>query len=140
MSPQVVEHVRRPSSSPSTLHSHSFRSMIEGAQSEVGKYDEKEQVNDVVIGVLLVEPDERSPIAKDEEKRLVRKLDRRIMPMLCILYLLSALDRANLGNARLQGLPRDVLHGDPTGALFDWANSAFYFSYVRTLLSPSCPS
>ncbi|TBU42195.1 MFS general substrate transporter [Dichomitus squalens] len=118
--------------------------MIEGAQSEVGKYDEKEQVNKVVIGVLLVEPDERSPIAKDEEKRLVRKLDRRIMPMLCILYLLSALDRANLGNARLQGLPRDVLHGDPTGALFDWANSAFYFSYVFFLvpvliLSKLCP-
>ena len=41
-----------------------------------------------------------------------------------------ALDRTNLGNARLQGLPQDVLHGDPTGVLFDWANSAFYFSYV----------
>lgn len=40
------------------------------------------------------------------------------------------LDRINLGNARLQGLPRDVLHGDPTGVLFDWVTSAFYFSYV----------
>ena len=40
------------------------------------------------------------------------------------------LDRTNLGNARLQGLPEHVLGGDPTGVLFDWANSAFFFSYV----------
>ncbi len=44
------------------------------------------------------------------------------------------LDRTNLGNARLQGLPQDVLHGDPTGVLFDWVNSAFFFSYVSTVL------
>lgn len=40
------------------------------------------------------------------------------------------LDRSNLGNARLQGLPEDILGGDKTGALFDWVNSAFFFSYV----------
>lgn len=35
-----------------------------------------------------------------------------------------------MGNARLQGLPQETLNGDPTGVLFDWVNSAFYFSYV----------
>lgn len=40
------------------------------------------------------------------------------------------LDRTNLGNARLQGLPQDALGGDNTGILFDWVNSAFFFSYV----------
>ena len=40
------------------------------------------------------------------------------------------LDRSNLGNARLQGLPQDTLGGDPTGTLFDWLNSSFFFSYV----------
>jgi hypothetical protein len=40
------------------------------------------------------------------------------------------LDRSNLGNARLQGLPEDILGGDPTGVLFDWVNSAFFFTYV----------
>jgi len=43
------------------------------------------------------------------------------------------LDRSNLGNARLQGLPADVLGGDESGELFDWINSAFFFSYVRSL-------
>ncbi|KAF9010080.1 major facilitator superfamily domain-containing protein [Cyathus striatus] len=40
------------------------------------------------------------------------------------------LDRSNLGNARLQGLPEDVLGGDKTGVLFDWVNSVFFFSYI----------
>ncbi|KAG8705777.1 hypothetical protein FRC08_001456 [Ceratobasidium sp. 394] len=64
------------------------------------------------------------------EKRLVRKLDMTIMPLTCALYLLAYLDRSNLGNARLQGLPEDVLGGDPTGARFDWVSSMFYLSYI----------
>ncbi|THH23187.1 hypothetical protein EUX98_g7988 [Antrodiella citrinella] len=68
--------------------------------------------------------------ATPEERRLVRKLDMRIMPIACVMYLFAYLDRTNLGNARLQGLPQDTLHGDPTGVLFDWVNSAFFFSYI----------
>ncbi|KAL6306376.1 MFS general substrate transporter [Sparassis latifolia] len=79
-----------------------------------------------------------------EEKRLVRRFDARIMPIACILYLFAYLDRTNLGNARLQGLPKDVLHGDRTGVLFDWVNSAFFFSYIlcqvpATIVSKLCP-
>ncbi|KAI9459795.1 major facilitator superfamily domain-containing protein [Boletus coccyginus] len=66
----------------------------------------------------------------EEEKRLVRKIDMRILPITCLLYLFAYLDRSNLGNARLQGLPQETLNGDPTGVLFDWVNSAFYFSYI----------
>jgi hypothetical protein len=85
-----------------------------------------------------------------EERRLVHKLDRRILPIACLMYLFacqydishflpwslqliattSDLDRTNLGNARLQGLAKDVLGGDPTGTRFDWVNSSFFFSYV----------
>ncbi|THH00323.1 hypothetical protein EW145_g7104 [Phellinidium pouzarii] len=65
-----------------------------------------------------------------EERRLVRKLDMRILPIACLMYLFAFLDRSNLGNARLQGLPQDALHGDPTGVLFDWINSGFFFSYI----------
>ncbi|KAJ8081895.1 hypothetical protein PM082_007741 [Marasmius tenuissimus] len=65
-----------------------------------------------------------------EEKKLVRKLDRRILPMVCLLYLFAYLDRTNLGNARLQHIDRDILDGDPTGQLYDWVNSAFFFSYI----------
>ncbi|EGO03746.1 hypothetical protein SERLA73DRAFT_175369 [Serpula lacrymans var. lacrymans S7.3] len=65
-----------------------------------------------------------------EEKRLLRKLDRRILPITCLLYLFAYLDRSNLGNARLQGLPEDVLGGDPTGELFATVYSAFFITYI----------
>ncbi|EIN08338.1 MFS general substrate transporter [Punctularia strigosozonata HHB-11173 SS5] len=67
---------------------------------------------------------------EEEEKHLVRKIDARILPIACAMYLFAFLDRGNLGNARLQGLPQDTLGGDPTGVKFDWVNSAFYFSYI----------
>ncbi|TFK71297.1 MFS general substrate transporter [Pluteus cervinus] len=66
----------------------------------------------------------------EAERKLVRKLDYRIPPILCLLYFFAFLDRSNLGNARLQGLPEDVLGGDPTGTLYAWIFSAFFFSYV----------
>ncbi|KAG7448801.1 MFS general substrate transporter [Guyanagaster necrorhizus] len=69
-------------------------------------------------------------VLRTEERRLVRRLDGRILPLACLLYLFAYLDRSNLGNARLQGLPQDILNGDPTGVLFDWITSAFYFSYI----------
>jgi hypothetical protein len=95
----------------------------------------------------------------EEERRLVRKLDTRILPIACLMYLFaceylhlicvynvltlfflrpcSDLDRSNLGNARLQGLPDDILDGDPSGKKFDWVNSIFFFSYVRVELCRS---
>lgn len=80
----------------------------------------------------------------EEEKQLVRKLDRRILPFVCLLYLFAYLDRTNLGNARLQGLPQEILNSDPTGVLFDWISSAFFFSYIlcqvpATILSKLVP-
>ena len=43
-----------------------------------------------------------------ETKKLLRKIDRTLLPFLALLYLLSFLDRANIGNARLAGLEKDL--------------------------------
>lgn len=42
------------------------------------------------------------------EKALLRKLDYRLLPPLTLLYLLSFLDRSNVGNARLEGMTTDI--------------------------------
>lgn len=39
-----------------------------------------------------------------DEKKLLLKMDLHIVPMLAILYLLSFLDRGNIGNANIEGL------------------------------------
>ena len=41
-------------------------------------------------------------------KRLLRKIDRHVLPPLVILYLMSFLDRTNIGNARLAHLEDDL--------------------------------
>lgn len=43
-----------------------------------------------------------------ETKRLLRKLDLTILPLVSVMYLLSFLDRSNIGNARLAGLEKDL--------------------------------
>ncbi|KAF8868773.1 MFS general substrate transporter [Mucidula mucida] len=42
------------------------------------------------------------------ERRAVRKLDCAILPIMTMFYLLSFLDRANIGNARIAGLQADL--------------------------------
>ncbi|GAA5905619.1 uncharacterized protein JCM6883_005388 [Sporobolomyces salmoneus] len=62
----------------------------------------------------------------EEEKKLYRKIDRRIMPILALLYLLSFMDRSNIGNARLNGLEAD-LNMDSTQ--YNLAVSCFFITY-----------
>jgi hypothetical protein len=50
-----------------------------------------------------------------------------------LVYLLGYLDRSNLGNARIMGLPNDILNGDPTGVQYALVNTSFYLC-----VPPSC--
>lgn len=43
-----------------------------------------------------------------DRKKLLRKLDLRLLPIFTILYLLSFLDRGNIGNAKIEGLAEDL--------------------------------
>lgn len=61
------------------------------------------------------------------EKTLVRKLDRKLLPALTFLYLLSFLDRSNVGNARIEGLAAD-LH--MTGNEYLTGLTLFFIGYV----------
>ncbi|KIW94367.1 uncharacterized protein Z519_04343 [Cladophialophora bantiana CBS 173.52] len=75
----------------------------------------------------------------DEERKLVRKLDARVLFPCCIIYFLAYLDRANMGfvNVLQAGKPssfEETLH--LKGADFNWAVSVTYFM-VTVLLIPS---
>ncbi|CAE6440965.1 unnamed protein product [Rhizoctonia solani] len=66
-------------------------------------------------------------LTPEDTKRLLSKLDRRILPWMAGLFLLSYLDRSNIGNARLDGLEKDLgLHG----LQFNNALAIFYPFYV----------
>ncbi|KAF2738306.1 MFS general substrate transporter [Polyplosphaeria fusca] len=61
----------------------------------------KSYAEDDVVGQL----EEVDAVA---EKKLVRKLDAFLVPVVMLLYLLSFLDRVNIGNARLYGMEEDL--------------------------------
>lgn len=59
----------------------------------------------------------RASFAHLDEKAILRKMDTRLIPMLALLYLLSFLDRGNIGNARIEGLVDDL---GMTGPQYNW--------------------
>lgn len=60
--------------------------------------------------VAHVEADSGSFYEEDsvEAKKVIRKIDWRLIPLLMLLYTLTFLDRVNIGNARLWNLERDL--------------------------------
>ncbi|KAJ4375151.1 hypothetical protein N0V83_002235 [Neocucurbitaria cava] len=61
------------------------------------------------------------------EKRVRRKLDYHIVPLVAALYLLAFLDRSNIGNARIAGMEEDL---DLDSASYTWLLTIFYISYI----------
>nr|AAX07640.1 transporter-like protein [Pyricularia grisea] len=57
------------------------------------------------------------------ERKLLMKIDSRVIPWLCIMYLLAFLDRVNIANANVFGLS-DELHLD--GTLYNNALGVFF--------------
>ncbi|KAI8182364.1 MFS transporter prlL [Colletotrichum sp. SAR 10_75] len=59
-------------------------------------------------------------------KRLLQKLDWRLLPTLSVLYLLCSLDKSNAGNAKIFGFVTDA---NMTSTQFNLGLMVFFFSY-----------
>ncbi|KAI0884177.1 major facilitator superfamily domain-containing protein [Annulohypoxylon maeteangense] len=66
-------------------------------------------------------------IDKESEKRLKRKLDRRILPLLGVCYFFYYVDKTTLSYAAIFGIQSD-LH--LKGAEYSWLSSIFYFGWL----------
>ena len=64
---------------------------------------------------------------KNFERKLVRKVDIRLLPTLVIMYLLNFLDRSNLAQARQGTLEKDL---NMSGTDFNLATSIFFVGYL----------
>ncbi|KAF5659126.1 allantoate ureidosuccinate permease [Fusarium heterosporum] len=66
-------------------------------------------------------------LSAEEEKKLVRKIDMRLMPLLIISYGLQYLDKTSLAYGAILGLREDL---QLVGQQFSWASSIFYIGYL----------
>ncbi|KAF7346346.1 MFS general substrate transporter [Mycena sanguinolenta] len=67
------------------------------------------------------------PFDSPEDKKLVWKIDLRLIPILTLLYLMSFLDRTNIGNAKLLGLTTDLHVAAPQ---YNTALALYFVAYV----------
>ncbi|MCJ1403690.1 hypothetical protein MMC11_006913 [Xylographa trunciseda] len=63
----------------------------------------------------------------DEEHNVLKKLDKRLVLFVAILYMLSFLDRSNIGNAKIAGLSEDL---QLSSSQYQWLLTAFYITYI----------
>ncbi|KAE9984374.1 hypothetical protein EG328_008860 [Venturia inaequalis] len=80
-------------------------------------FDEEEDKEEVLQGNWTIK----------EEKAVVKKMDRRVVLFVALLYLLSFLDRSNIGNARIAGLEVDLQLSE---GQYEWLLSGFYITYI----------
>ncbi|EXJ82987.1 hypothetical protein A1O3_06804 [Capronia epimyces CBS 606.96] len=62
-----------------------------------------------------------------ETRRILRRVDYRLLPMLTLLYVLAFLDRGNIGNAKVAGMNKDL---KLTGTQYNLALTVFFFPYA----------
>ncbi|KAH7391855.1 major facilitator superfamily domain-containing protein [Pyrenochaeta sp. MPI-SDFR-AT-0127] len=75
-------------------------------------------------------PDPDAGLSEEErakhDRKLVRKLDFKLIPWLTFLYLISFLDRTNIGNAKVDGLQEDL---GMTNSQYNNSLTIFFVSY-----------
>ncbi|KAJ8474827.1 hypothetical protein ONZ51_g6961 [Trametes cubensis] len=79
-------------------------------------------------------------LTEEEERRIWRKVDMRLLPILTIMYLVGSVDRSNIGyrlavegNAKLQGLLTEL---ELTGNKYNIALTMYFVVFVFDLHSP----
>ncbi|KAG5661334.1 hypothetical protein KAF25_005456 [Fusarium avenaceum] len=73
------------------------------------------------------EEHQHSDVPEEANKRIKDTFDRRLLPIVCCLYVLSYLDRGNIGNAKAAGVQKDLGLSDSE---WSWVLNSFYICYV----------
>ncbi|KAG0702234.1 MFS general substrate transporter [Suillus ampliporus] len=105
---------------PRLLHKNFFLSSCRFVMTSERKHHEErpEDSDSNLKNVPMLTP--------EQERKLWRKIDLRLMPILSLMYLFSFLDRGNIGNAKLDGL---VTQLDLTGNRYNIALTMFFIPY-----------
>ncbi|KAH0263135.1 putative MFS allantoate transporter, partial [Aureobasidium melanogenum] len=82
---------------------------------------------DEALKAFMSHPGEVIELDEATNKRLLRKIDWNLMPIMCIVYGLNYLDKTTLSYASVMGIKKDT-HLE--GLDYQWLSSMFYFGYL----------
>ncbi|KIX01892.1 uncharacterized protein Z518_07831 [Rhinocladiella mackenziei CBS 650.93] len=80
-----------------------------------------------VLGLSSHDAEFFSNYPEEKRKKVFRNVDVRLVPMLALLYLICHIDRANIGNAKIEGMVDDL---GMTGVQYNTVLSIFFIPYV----------
>lgn len=63
----------------------------------------------------------------EADRKLLRKIDFYVMPLICILYAIQFMDKLSNSYASVLGLRKDL---NMVGDMYSWTGSAFYLGYL----------
>lgn len=124
------------SSSSSSRRQYSPAAHEKGGDKSRSNYENMEEEDDVELRYLgrqrgrSTRHRRRLAYTAEEERAVVRKFDRRLVLFVALLYMMSFLDRSNIGNARAAGMEDDLQTTPPRADWYEWALSAFYVTYI----------
>ncbi|PGH16159.1 hypothetical protein AJ79_01926 [Helicocarpus griseus UAMH5409] len=79
------------------------------------------------IGISAEDAQFYDTFSPEERKKMMWKIDLRLVPVLALLYLAAHIDRANIGNAKIEGLTEDL---NMDGIKYNIAVSVFFIPYI----------
>ncbi|KAF4979162.1 hypothetical protein FZEAL_4590 [Fusarium zealandicum] len=80
-----------------------------------------------VFGLDPEDADFYTNYPEEKRKKVFHKVDIRLVPMLALLYLICHIDRANIGNAKIEGMVEDL---GMSGVQYNTVLSIFFIPYV----------
>ena len=89
--------------------------------------DSDDNTNNVPLVDLKPTHIEHEAAHDPDDKKLLRKLDLHLIPTMTLLYLLSFLDRINIGQAKLNGL---LISLNLSSVQYNTCLSAFFITYI----------
>ncbi|KAG2148656.1 MFS general substrate transporter [Suillus bovinus] len=89
------------------MSSHSFNQSFLSITLTQGSTDSLRK-GDIETNLQLEEKQITEELNPKERARILRKLDWHLLPFVSLLYMLSFLDRANVGNAKVAGMSKDL--------------------------------
>ncbi|KIK43685.1 hypothetical protein CY34DRAFT_803520 [Suillus luteus UH-Slu-Lm8-n1] len=105
------------------MHTTSFQNELESCRNQKCVHLSTKDVDSgaqLVAGLI-------SALDPDEALKIRRKIDRHIMPLMCVLYWIQFMDKTTLGYASVLGIQQAT---NLTTNEYNWLGTVFYLSYL----------